>query len=171
MAKNVVRVNGRGGESMWTSDGELSFRTSGKVHTIEDGHLRDLSIVTAEEARKVVEETELVPFGAWTSEMKSSKGKYEYLVARDDQCVWVMEISKNQSPHAYDFIKAVNSSGEIAKKEYKLYAAIQTPLGGVLAIGTIACIALALYFTYYAQMSVVGILFGVAAIVMFVNVK
>lgn len=171
MARGVARVNGRNGESMWKDGEELSFRTGGKVRKMGFDRLRTLRITNAEEARTEVCETELVPVGCWTDEMPASKGKFDYLLATSDDECWVMEVAKSQERNAQSFVEGIRPREKATADDYKLYTAIQTPLGGVFAIGSIVCVLLAIYFVFTLQMSIVGILFGVAAIVMFVNVK
>lgn len=170
MAKSVARVNGRNGESMWSSDGELHFRTGGKARTMSQGDIQKIDLTNVEEARKLVTDTELVPYGEWTKEMPSPKSKSDYVVVFNSDSCWVMEISRSQATNALNFVKSVQPES-VKPEEYKLYAAIQTPLGGILTIGTIVCILTAIYFIFSARMAIPGILFAIAAIVMFINVK
>jgi hypothetical protein len=171
MAKNVSRVNGRGGESMWCDGEELSFRTGGRVQRMPVGEIRTIDISNAEDARALVQETELVPYGAWTEEMPTAKGKSDFVVATSDDSCWVMEINKNQSPNALSFVRGIKPVEKPKAEDFKLYAAIQTPLGAVFAVGSIVCVCLAIYFIFSAQMAIPGIIAAIAAIVMFVRVK
>ena len=171
MAKNVQRVNGRNGESMWVDGEDLSFRTGGKVRHMPLHDVRSIDISNAEDAKALVENTELVPFGFWTEEMPSAKGRADYVMVTSDENCWVMEVSKTQSPNALTFVRGIKPVEKASADDYKLYSAIQTPLGGVFAIGSIVCVGLAVYLIFTAELAIPGILVAIAGIVMFLKVK
>lgn len=172
MAKESVRINGKSNESLWVTEDELCFRTGGKVLKISRPELRYLAIDNAEDARRAVSESDLVPYGAWTEELSSSKGKSVYVVAKDDASCWVMEISKNQLPTAQSFVKGARPETEEEEDEQVIPGrVIDTPLGGLFTIGSIVCVLLAVFLVFTLDQPLLGLIVAVAAIVMWANVK
>ena len=112
-------------------------------------------------------------FGLWAyNKMPSSKGKSVYVVARDTTQRWVMEISKNQAPNAVRFcFSIVPKSKEEEEEEIKLYAAIQTPLGAVFTVGSIACVLGAYAAVSVFEQPIVALVLAAAAIYMFIKIK
>lgn len=171
MAKESVRINGKSNESMWVTDDELCFRTGGKVLKMTRDTLRYLAIDNAEDARAVVSESDLVPYGAWTEGLSSSKGKSVFVVAKDDTSCWVMEISKNQQPTAQSFVKGACPPGEKKDEVTIPGRVIDTPLGGLFTVGTIVCVFLAVFLVFTFDQPLLGLIAAVAAIVMWANIK
>lgn len=173
MAKGATRVNGKGNESMWVSDEDLCFRVGGKVRKIPLDSLVALSLENVEEARALVTKTELVPYGSWTEGMASSKGKSLFVVARDNESLWVMEINKSQLPTAQEFVRGVTpQSAEDAKIE-KIVAgrAIDTPLGGVFTILSIVCVFAAVLLVFTLNQPLIGLIVAIAGLVMHFLIK
>ena len=173
MAKEVTRVNGKGGEVMEVSGGVVSFRTGGTAHKMDADKVAVMEVMNAEDARAFVEESPQDTFGLWAyNKMPSSKGKNVYVVARDTVQRWVMEISKNQAPNAVRFCRSiVPKSKKEEEEEIKLYAAIQTPLGAVFTIGSIACVLGAYAAVSVWEQPIAALVLAVAAIIMFVKIK
>ena len=171
MANKNSRVNGKGGESMWIADGEFCFRTNNKVQRIPADSVSFIDILNVEEARKLVNSTELVPYGVWTNEMKSSSGKTMFLAATNDECCWVMEIAKSQVPNAGEFVRNFAPAIEEKERAKVPTRAINTPLGGLLTIGEIVCLLGAVFALYNFQQPIIAIVLSVAAAVMFFFVK
>ena len=170
MAKNVARVNGRNGESMWRENDSISFKSNNVVHTLEVGDFTSFDILNVEDARKAVEYAGEDAVGAWTKEAGSTKGKSSLLVGTGKHVCWVMEITKNQAPNAISFARSVCPS-DSEELEYKVYAAIQTPKGALFTVGSIGC-AIGAYFALgtFGQPIVALILAGLC-IYMFVHIK
>lgn len=173
MAKGTSRVNGKSGESMWVADDEMCFRTGGKVQKMALGDLTALEINNNEEARELVVNTELVPYGTWTEGMPSSKGKTLCLVAQDDERCWVMEINKSQLPAAQGFVHGVAPMSGLDAKEEKVVEgrAIDTPLGGLFTILSILCIFLAVFLVFAFNQPLLGLIVAIAALVMHFLIK
>lgn len=166
MANKTSRVNGKSGESMWTADGELCFRTNNKVQRMPLAEVKTIDVMNVEEARNLVNSTELVPHGVWTDEMKSSAGKTAFLAATNDDSCWVMEINKSQAPNAQTFARTISATGE-SEGDQREKRAIDTPLGGLMVIGEIVCILGAIFALYTLEQPIVAIILMVAALVMF----
>ena len=166
MANKTSRVNGKNGESMWVADGEICFRTNNNVQRMPAESSASLAILNVEEARELVNTSELVPYGVWTNDMKSSAGKTVFLAATGEESLWVMEISKNQSPNAQGFVRNF-APGEVEEKGKLPTRAIDTPLGGVMAIGEIACLIGAVVALYNFEQPIIGLILAIAATVMF----
>ena len=173
MAKGTTRVNGKNGESMWVTDDEICFRTGGKVQKIALGNLSSLAVENNEDARKLVVDTELVPYGAWTEDMPSTKGKSAFLVATSDDRCWVMEMNKSQLPTAQEFVRNVAPEGEDALKRQKVVAgrAIDTPLGGLFTILSILCVFAAILLVFTLNQPLIGLIVAIAGLVMYFLIK
>lgn len=174
MAKGTTRVNGKNGESMWVTDDELCFRVGGKVRKIARESLVYLAVDNNEDARKAVTQTELVPYGAWTEEMPSSKGKSAFLVVADDESCWVMEINKSQLDGAQEFVQGVGFESADAKKDREqvvIGRAIDTPLGGLFTILSIACVFVAAFLVFAFEQPALGLVVAVAGLVMHFLIK
>lgn len=171
--RSATRVIGRNGESMWIEDDLLSFRTGGKVETMPAQNIAELAIVDAQTARDAVEKSELTPYGAWTNKLESSNGKTAYLVAKGRVSAWVMEINKNQVPNAYSFVKRIRPQFEEEEKRegYIPGRVINTPLGGLFTIGSIACVFAAVMLVYEFQLPIPAIIVAILGIIMFFNIK
>lgn len=172
MAKNVMRVNGRHGESMSLEDGTVRFRSQNVTHQMKADEFRRFDIVSVEEAREAIEGTEEVA-GAWCDQTPATKGKSLLLLGSGRGFCWVMEITKNQGSNAIAFARNVcpAQSEEEEELEYKLYAAIQTPKGALFTVGSIACAFGAYYAVGVAQQPIVALILAGLCIFMFVNVK
>ena len=173
MAKQVTRINGKSGEVMEVADGAVSFRTGGTTHRMDADKVAVMEVMNAEDARAFVGESPQDTFGLWAyNKMPSSKGKSVYVVARDTTQRWVMEISKNQAPNAVRFcFSIVPKSKEEEEEEIKLYAAIQTPLGAVFTVGSIACVLGAYAAVSVFEQPIVALVLAAAAIYMFIKIK
>ena len=173
MAKGATRVNGKNNESMWVTDEDLCFRVGSKARKIPLSSLAALSLENVEEARKLVTETELVPYGSWTENMPSSNGKTLYVVARDDESLWVMEINKSQLPTAQDFVHDIAPQSEEDAKREKIVAGrvIDTPLGAVFTILSIVCVIAAIFLVFSLEQPLIGLIVAIAGLVMHFLIK
>ena len=172
MAKNATRVNGRHGERMWLEDGIVRFKSQNETYEFPIGEFERFDILNVEEARGLVEQSRDLA-GEWTKEQKSPNAKSLLLVGAGRGFCWVMEVTKSQGPTAISFARGICPSGskEEEAREYKLYAAIQTPRGGLCAVGSIACAFLAYYFVGIAKIAIVGLLCAALSIFLFTRVK
>lgn len=174
MGKSVTSVRGKGGERMELSGGQVSFRTGGQTHVMRAGDAVEFEVMNAEDARAFASGTPENVRGLWPyNGMPSAQGKSAYLVARDATQRWVMEISKNQAPNAVKFAFSVlpAQSREEEEEEIKLYAAIQTPLGGVFTIGAIACLIGAYFALGQFRQPLIALLLAGASIFMYIRIK
>lgn len=174
MAKGTTRVNGKHGESMWVTDEDLCFRTGGKVRKIALGDLSYLSIDNAEDTRRMVTQTELVPYGAWTDAMPSTKGRSVFLVAQDSQSCFVMETAKSQLPTAQNFVLDNVPDSEDKKDQYDKIVpgrAIDTPLGGVFTILSVLCVIAATFLVFSFEQPVLALIVAIAGLVMHFLIK
>jgi len=173
MAKRVSRVNGKGGEVMELEEGKVTFRTAGHTHEIDLDEVALIEVMNGQQAREFVEESPTDVLGQWAyNGMPSSKGKSVYLVCRDTAKRWVMEISKNQGPNAVRFAQTVlPRSKEEEEEEIKLYAAIQTPMGALCTVGSIACLAGAYFALGTFEQPIIALLLAGASIFLFIKIK
>ena len=172
-SKGARRVIGRNGENMQIDGEDICFKTDNKVERIPLEALSDIEICNTEQARNAVTTEDLVPYGRWTKEMPSVGGKSVFLVVRGPASLWVMEINKSQVPNASAFVDGVRPTDE-NEDENKLRIpnrAINTPLGAVFTVGTIACIVVAIFLVYSFKQPLWGLLAAAAAIVMYINIK
>lgn len=171
--KSATRVNGRNGEVMWVEEDVLSFRTGGAVESMPAQNLTELAIVDAQTARDLVKKTELVPYGAWTKHTEGSNGKTAYLVAKGRVSMWIMEITKSQVPNADSFIKKIRPSfmPEDEKAGYIPGRVINTPLGALFTVGSIACVLGASFLVFEFQQPIAAIIVGIIGLAMFFNIK
>lgn len=172
MAKNVLRVNGRNGESMWLENDKVFFRSENVTHELEVDDFTRFAILNVEEARAEVEAIK-DPVGVWCDETPSTKGKSLLLTGVGKRHCWVMEVTKSQGPNAIAFAKEICPVETEEKEElqYRLYAAIQTPKGALFTVGSIVCAFAAYYFVGIQEQPVIGLICAGASIFMFVNVK
>lgn len=169
--KGAVRVIGRNGESMQVEGDELCFSTKNMVERMPLEVLSDLYICNTEEAREAVTTEELIPYGVWTKEMPSVGGKSVFLVAKGRVSLWVMEINKSQVPNASSFVDNLNPRKDDDNKLRIPNRVINTPLGAAFTVGSIACAFLAIFSLYSFGQPILALVFAIAAIVMFFNIK
>lgn len=171
MAERMTRVNGKRGESMWSDGTTLFYRAGGETHEVAVDAVDTFAALTLEEAREVVGSTEHRVYGAWTRDMPSSGGKTQALVMTGDGQCWAMEFAKSQLTGAHKFARRIKPKEEEEEEEIKIYPAIQTPMGGLMAIGSILCVVAASFSVFLFEQPVVGIILAVAAVVMWVYAR
>lgn len=172
-AKGSTRINGRNGEYMSLDGDQICFKTGGEVRKMPLEAVADMEIVNTEDARNAVTTEDLVPYGAWTAEMPSVAGKSVFVVTRGRASLWVMEINKSQVPNASSFVSRVlpSDDGEDENRFRIPNRVINTPLGGLFTIGSIACLFLAIFFVFSWNQPILGLIAAAAAIVMYFNIK
>ena len=174
MAKGTAskRVIGRNGEHVLLEGDELSFKTGGGVEHMAVEVVTYAAIVNTEQARELVNTSDLVPHGAWTKEMGSTAGKSVFLVIKGRAHMWVMEITKNQVPNASSFVEGIAPKDEEGKNPLAIpNRVINTPLGGLFAIGSIVCLILATFLVFSWDQPLLGLLAAAASIFMYIHVK
>lgn len=173
MAKKVSRrVNGRHGESMSLEGDELSFKTGGKTEHMAKEVVSDISVVNTEEAREIVNTTDMVMHGTWTNEMPTTGGNSMFLAVKGRAHCWVMEITKAQVPNAATFCETVLPREKDDEDRFKIpNRVINTPLGAVFTVGSIACVILAIFALYTFEQPIITLILAIAAIVMYINIK
>lgn len=173
MAKEVSRVNGKAGESMMIDNNVVSFRSGGTTHTMELGRIKVMEVRNAEEAKAFVNEAPNDSVGLWAyNGCKSAGGKCLYIVGRDTEQRWAMEVNKSQANNALAFCnRVIPKTKEEQEEDIKLYAAIQTPLGGLAAIGEIVCILGSYFATVNFQQPLLGLILAGLAIFLFFKAK
>lgn len=158
---------------MSIDEGVVGFRTGGTTHTMELGRIKVMEVRNAEEAKAFVAEMPSDVYGLWAyNGCKSASGKCLYIVGRDTEQRWVMEVNKSQANNALAFCnRVIPKTKEEQEEDIKLYAAIQTPLGGLAAIGEIACILGAYYAAATFQQPLIALALAGLAIFLFFKVK
>jgi hypothetical protein len=170
--KSSMRVNGRNGESMWVDDELLSFRTGGKVETMPLEGVSLAKLVNVEEARSILSSTELIPHGAWTQKTESSGKKTAYVMIQGRANCWIMEVTDSQRPNAYGFVTSIKPQDDEDKGEgYIPGRVINTPLGALFTIGSIACVFGAYFLVFQFELPIPGIIVAMAGLIMFFNIK
>ncbi|MDO4808270.1 MAG: hypothetical protein Q4A07_13595 [Coriobacteriales bacterium] len=171
--KSATRVIGRGGETMQLDDDVLNFRTGGSTETMPVQSITELRIVDAQTARDIVQHTELNPYGAWTKKMEGSNGKTAYVVVKGRVSCWVMEITKNQVPNAHAFAKRIRPQFEEEEERegYIPGRVINTPLGALFTVGSIACVFAAVMLVFQFQLPLAGIVVGLLGTIMWFRIK
>lgn len=172
MAKNAKRVNGRHGECMWVEDALVRFKTSGETYELPIDEFEGFGIMNVADARARIEASRDV-MGSWTHHQRRSNAKTLILVGYGVDFCCVMEVTKSQGPSALSFARGICPSGtkEEEQEEYKLYAAVQTPRGGMCVIGTIACALLAYYFVGVARLAIPGLICAALSIFLFIKAR
>jgi hypothetical protein len=172
-AKGPSRVNGKNGEYMSIEKDQLCFKTGGEVRQMPLESVAGMDIANAEDARNAVTTEDLVPYGAWTAEMPSVGGKSVFVLTRGRSSLWVMEINKSQVPNASSFVsRALPKDGKDDEDRFRIpNRVINTPLGGLFTIGSIACLFLAIFLVFTWNQPILGLIAAVAAVVMYFNIK
>jgi hypothetical protein len=172
-AKGPSRVNGKNGEYMSIEKDQLCFKTGGEVRQMPLESVAGMDIANAEDARNAVTTEDLVPYGAWTAEMPSVGGKSVFVLTRGRSSLWVMEINKSQVPNASSFVsRALPKDGKDDEDRFRIpNRVINTPLGGLFTIGSIACLFLAIFLVFTWNQPILGLISAVAAVVMYFNIK
>lgn len=169
--KESHRVNGRHGEVITLEGDELSFKTGGKSELMAKEVVSYINVVNTEEAREIATTSDMVLHGAWTQEMPATGGNYMFLVAKGRAHCWIMEITKAQVPNAAAFCETVMPR-EKGENDLSIpNRVINTPLGGLFTIGSIACTVLAIFCVYSFNQPILALVLAIASIVMFINVK
>lgn len=173
MANKVSRrVNGRKGEVITLEGDELSFKTGGTTEHMASEVVTRADVVNTEEARDIVKTTDMIMHGAWTAETPSTGGSSMFLVVMGRAHCWVMEITKAQVPNAATFAETLLPREKNDEDALKIpNRVINTPLGAVFTIGSIACLLLAVFLIFTYQQALLGLIAAAASIAMFLNIK
>jgi hypothetical protein len=158
---------------MMIDNNVVSFRSGGTTHTMELGRIKVMEVRNAEEAKAFVNEAPNDSVGLWAyNGCKSAGGKCLYIVGRDTEQRWAMEVNKSQANNALAFCnRVIPKTKEEQEEDIKLYAAIQTPLGGLAAIGEIVCIMGSYFATVNFQQPLLGLILAGLAIFLFFKAK
>ncbi|MDO4538408.1 MAG: hypothetical protein Q4B54_09630 [Coriobacteriales bacterium] len=172
MAKKAGRINGRHGEYISLSDEQLTFHSGAKSEKMPIAALMDIYISNPEEARKEVSGSNRYVHGQWTAEMPAVGGKSMFVVVADAKNLWVMEINKNQVPNASSFVADVKPANEDDKDRKTVPGrAIDTPMGALFTIGSIASVFVAFFLVYQFQQPILAIIVAIAGVLMYFNIK